>query len=191
MGGGDAGENGDDNHNGEGDGCEPVAPECGLDVSGLDEDGSDGEALDKHFDFACSDGAKVDTFCLGEVSQDSYIALPENEDGGDGPTDNVEGGRREVEEEFGLADDGEADKCAADEDFVNEGVEHPAEFAGDVESSCDGAVDDVGKAGDNEDYKSGIDERGFIEGVRGIEKHSEEVNGPDEPAKGKYVWNLF
>ncbi len=85
----------------------------------------------------------------------------------------------------------EADECTADEDFVGERVEHSAEFAGDVEFSGDGAVDDVCEAGDYKNGEGGIEEECPVVGAGGVKEHNEKQYGQDEPAKGQYVRNLF
>jgi len=192
SGGGEAGDDCDRQHNDECNHSEPVSPGVGADVSRFNEDGSDGEGLDEHFDFSGSDGAEVHAFGLHYVAQDCYVALSGDEDDGDGPTDYVKGFGRPVEEEFRLADYGEADEGAADEDLVGEWVEHTSEFAGDVEFSCNGAVNDVSQACDYEDSEGDVYEQGPVgRNRRQIEQHCEEQNGKDESAEGQNVWNLF
>jgi len=165
-----------------------VAPGRGLDVGGLDEDCADGEGLDEHFYFSGGDGAEVDTFCLGGVAEDGYEALPDNQDGGDGPADYMQGNWRPVEEGFRLADYGKANESAADEDLIDEGVEHTSEFGIEVQFSCDGAVDDVGKSRDDKNHKSSVYERSSVAYTGEIKEHTEEKDGKDEPAKGQNVW---
>jgi len=191
AGGGEAGDDGDGEHNSEGDSGKPVAPVSGSDVSGLDEDGADGEGLDEHFDFAGGDGAEVDTFGLGGVPEDGYVALTDNQNGSDRAADNVKRVFGEIEEDGGLTNYREGNECAADEDFVYEGVEHTAEFGGDVKFSRDGAVDDVGEAGDDKDDEGSIEGICFILGNGRIEEYSEEQYGQNEPAESKNVCNLF
>ena len=124
------------------------------------------------------------------MAKNGNISLSANKDNGDTPADDVHISFGNGEE-GGFADKCEADECAADEDFVGEGVEHTAEFAGDVEFSGDGAVDNIGKAGDNEDGEGGVESEDSIVGPGDIEKHTEKEYGQDEPAKGQYVRNLF
>ena len=125
AGGGKAGDNCGSEHNQECNGGKPVSPGCGRGMSGFDKDDSDGQGLEEHFYFAGSDGAEVDAFGLGGVAKNGYVSFSANQDSGDTPADNVHISFGNGEE-GGFADDGEADECAADEDFVGEGVEHTA-----------------------------------------------------------------
>jgi len=162
---GEAGDNGYRQHNGECNRGKPVSPGGGLNVSRFDQDGSDGEGLDEHFDFSRGDGPKIDAFCLGGVSQDCDVTLPDNQDSSDGPADYMEGCFGQVEEER-FADYCEADECAADEDFVCEWVENSPEFAGDAEFSCDWAVGDVRESRDDKNGKSDVEHRRPIVCIR-------------------------
>ena len=159
-----------------------------MDVGGLDEDCADGEGLDEHFYFSGGDGAEVNAFCLGGVAEDGYEALPDNQNGGDGPADYMQGNWRPVEEGFRLVDYGKANESAADEDFIDEWVEHTAEFGVEVQFSCDGAVDDVGKSSDDKDDQRGIEQEGSVLGAGRIKEHTEKKDGKEEPAKGQKVW---
>ena len=133
---------------------------------------------------------EVDAFGLRGVTEDGYISLSANQDGGDTPADYAH-------IRFGNGKEGrfvnncETDKCAADEDFVGERVEHPAEFAGDVELSGDGTVDNIGNCGDEKDYKSCVESKSSLFSVRDIEEHAQEKYSQHEPAEGQYVGNLF
>lgn len=124
------------------------------------------------------------------MTQYGDISLSEDEDGGDGPSDGDLRGDGQVEEQ-GLAYNCEADKCAADEDFVGERVEHSSELACDAEFSGDGAIGDIGKARDDEDDECDVEEEGAVVHVGRIQDHQEEDDGEDEPAEGQDVRNLF
>lgn len=76
SGGVEAGDDGGDNHNCEGDCSEPAAPGCGGDVGGFYDDGSDGEGLDEHFDFSGGDGSEVDAFCFVDMAQRGDVSFP-------------------------------------------------------------------------------------------------------------------
>ena len=57
------------------------------------------------------------------MTENGYVSLSADENDGDAPADDVHISFGDGEE-GGFADKCEADECAADEDFVGEGVEH-------------------------------------------------------------------
>jgi hypothetical protein len=92
---------------------------------------SDGKRLQEHFDFAGSGGGKVDAAGFGDMSQDGDIDFPEGQHGSHRPVDDFKGEGRQVKK-LRLTDYCEADKGAADKDFINKGVYHSSKLAGNI-----------------------------------------------------------
>jgi len=151
--------------------------------------------LEEHFDFSREGGGEIYAAGFSEVAKDGYIGFSCDYDRCDSPLYNghCEGG---YVEDFGLADNSEANEGTADEDFVSERVHDSAELACDAEFSCDSAVNHIRNACYDEKDKSDVKKVG--EGARAlvvefgcVEKHNQEDYGQDEPAHSQDVRNVF
>ncbi len=122
-----AGENRGKEHKCEDNSGEPVSPGGVRDVSGFYDDSAYGERLDEHLNLPRRCSGKVNAFGFGDVSDGGNIDLSEHDDADDRPKNNRIRNRSQVKQ-LRLFYDGEANKAAADENFIGERVQHSAEF---------------------------------------------------------------
>lgn len=125
------------------------------------------------------------------MSADCDPQLADGDDQCGCPLEYDHGRWREVEVgQFRLADDGKANERSTYKYFVSGRVGHSSEFTGDVISSCDVSVDDVGKAGYDEKYEGDEKETGWLGPIHiaGVNDHEKEYDGQYEPADRQSVW---
>ncbi len=136
---------------------------------------SDSERLHKHLYLARECSGKVNTAGFRNVAQCGYISFPGYEYSHNRPVYYRKCGGGETKK-LRLADYSETDKRTADKDFVGQRVYHSPEFARDVQSSGDGAIDHIGQARNDKDNKGDIKKERFALGIkRGcVENHNKE-----------------
>ena len=82
----------------------------------------------------------------------------------------------EVAEKFGLADQSKTDERPADQDLIDERVEHSAELARHIKPAGGDTVEYIGQAGDDKQHKSDIDKKRLVRDMRRIENHNKNDN---------------
>ncbi len=121
----------------------------------LYDDRADGERLNKHFYFAGGRGGKVDAPGFGNVTQCGNVNFSKDENAGHRPKDYFQGGFGQIKK-LRLADYGETNKGAADQNFVSQRVHHSAELTGNIELAGYFAVNNIGKAGNDKKDEGNI-----------------------------------
>ena len=158
----DSGQDGGEDHEGVGDDSEPVAPGA-FDEGPPENDGTDTEGLQEHFQLTGPGGAELDTAVFGDVPEclDDDLAGQNNNRGS--PLDNVQ--RQFFKPEAfqqRLTHPGEAEIRTTHEEFVGQRVHGTAEFAGYLKLAGEVAIDNISQAGNNEQDKGPQQQGGTV-----------------------------
>ena len=151
----------------------------------------DSERLQKHLYLARGCGGKVDAARFRNMTQCRHIDFPQDKYRRNSPVYYCKGGGGKTKKPR-LADYRKTNKCAANEDFVDQRVHHPAEFARDVQSSGNGTVEHIGYGRSDKNNEGDIKKESPALGIRwgSVENHNKENKGQAKPGKSQDVRNI-
>jgi len=144
-------------------------------MGGFDQHGTDRKGLEEHLDLAGRHGAEVDPAGLRNLAQDRDIGLSHDQNPQDGPKHERQRHGTPVEQ-VRHPHDREAGERPADQDLVDQGIDHAAELRGRVVSAGDVTVDDIREPRDDEQHEGDIQKERAFGGLnlRGIKDHPQE-----------------